>query len=388
MKNKISDMNMLKLLVAALWGKEAPDIQPDMWAQLWLELRNHAVAAIPIAFVRKLNIDEENRKDWDDYCCQIFAHSVLISETQKAVLDGFVSEKIGVVVLKGTAAACYYPESAVRTMGDIDLLVKPNDFNKSCELLRKLKFEEITTESEESRGRHRSFIKNKVVVELHRSFALIPDSEKAELLDKMLFSDIEVGRMQLSPMYNGLVLLEHIAQHIRGGIGLRQIIDWMLFVNQCLDDNQWNGIFRQLCQNVGLEQLALTTTRMCQLYLGLKEDNITWCMQIDKETCTRFMQYILECGNFGRKRGIDKSNVITEIPSAKHPIKLMRYIQNHGEKNWKILKCWPILKPFAWIYQCFKYIRMMIMNKFGIKTIKASYKERRKRNDLFSKLGL
>ena len=388
MKNKISDMSMLKLLDAALWGKEAPDIQPDMWAQIWLELKNHAVAAIPIAFARELNIDEESRKDWDDYCCQILAHSVLVSETQKAVLDGFVSEKIGVVVLKGTAAACYYPENAVRTMGDIDLLVKQSDFDKGCELLKKLRFKEITSESEESRGRHRSFTRNRIVVELHRSFALLSSQEKSKSFDKLLFSDIEIGRTTLSPAYNGLVLIEHVAQHLKGGIGLRQIIDWMMFVDRCVDDTYWEDTFQPLCQSVGLEQLALVTARMCQLFLGLKEDAVTWCKQADEEVCGKFMQYIIESGNFGYMREIEKSNAIIEIPSVKHPIKLMRYIQEHGEKNWKLIKRYPVLKLFAWVYQCCRYLRMMIKNKFGLRKMKSSYYERLNRNELFTKLGL
>lgn len=388
MKNNTIQFHTLQLLSAALWGREAPDIPTDICGQILPELERHSVAAIPVAFMQKLNLDGESRTIWDDYCCKIMAHSILIAEVQKEVLNAFLSEKIGVVVLKGTAAACYYPAHVVRTMGDIDLLVKPDDFDNGCALLKKLKFKEITTESEERRGRHRSFKKSKIVVELHRSFALISDDKIASQFDALLFSDIEIGRTLLSSSYNGLVLIEHIAQHLKGGIGLRQIMDWMLFVNYYVDDKVWNDSFRQICKSVGMEQLALITTRMCQLYLGLREDNITWCLQADKATCDQFMQYVFESGNFGHKRGIDKSNAIVEIPSVKHPIKLMRYIQEHGEKNWKLLKRYPCFKPFAWIYQCCRYIRMIVTEKVDCQKIKASYIERQNRKELFDKLGL
>ena len=53
------------------------------------------------------------------------------------------------------------------------------------------------------------------------------------------------------------------------GLGLRQILDWALYVDKALDDDAWEHTFAPAVRRLGLERLAITVTRMCQLYLGL-----------------------------------------------------------------------------------------------------------------------
>ena len=101
------------------------------------------------------------------------------------------------------------------------------------------------------------------------------------------------------PLENGLVLLEHINQHLEEGLGLRQILDWALYVDKALDDDAWEYTFAPVVRRLGLERLAITVTRMCQLYLGLRSD-ITWCASADEKVCDSLMNYIMEQGNFGR----------------------------------------------------------------------------------------
>ena len=84
------------------------------------------------------------------------------------------------------------------------------------------------------------FFKNGVSVEIHRFFASLNDPNHAKLLDDQIIENINSSHV-LPDKVNGLVLLEHISQHLESGLGLRQIIDWMMFVNQCLPDEYWPG---------------------------------------------------------------------------------------------------------------------------------------------------
>ena len=95
------------------------------------------------------------------------------------------------------------------------------------------------------------------------------------------------------------MILEHISQHLENGLGLRQIIDWMMFVHKCLPDENWPE-FQVLASNIGMETLAIVMTRMCELHLGLPER--MWCKSADNELCGQLMDYILACGNFGEKK--------------------------------------------------------------------------------------
>ena len=313
-----------------------------------------------------------------------FSH---LKKTQEQVLGVLQFHEIPVVVLKGTSAAKYYPKPQLRTMGDIDLLVKPNDYKFAAECLLNAGCIEKTTDAELGFGRHRSFLYNDTIIELHVFFSFLSDKEKSDTLDKLLYDAI-CDNQNLPDDENGLVLLAHIGRHLEYGLGLRQIIDWMMFVRAYLDDEKWGSSFQYKAQITGLESLAIIVTKMCQIYLGLPTENITWCKNADEAVCNGLMQYVMECGNFGRSRELLESGSISKTPSIIHPIQLFKHIQSHGEKNWKALKRHPWLKPFAWVYQSCRYVKFAFQNNVTPNKLKAIYDEGNKRNEMFVALGL
>ena len=90
----------------------------------------------------------------------------------------------------------------------------------------------------------------------------------------MLISSIPDNSTVLPDDENGIVLLSHIRQHLESGLGLRQIIDWMMFVRSYLNDEMWFSSFHEKAQRTGLESLAVITTKMCQKYLGLTKKDL------------------------------------------------------------------------------------------------------------------
>ena len=150
------------------------------------------------------------------------------------------------------------------------------------------------------------------------------------------------------------MLLEHISLHLEEGLGLRQILDWMLYADKVLDDQLWQDAFAPLLRELGLETLALTVTRMCQMYLGLRTD-ITWCAGADEMLCQYLMEYIFKQGNFGRKLQRGANRAVIVLDATKDLRTLFRILQYEGCKNWKAVSRFPILKPFAWLYQLLRY---------------------------------
>lgn len=317
----------------------------------------------------------------------IYSYSRLV-KTQNTILERLSINEIPVVVLKGTSAVKYYPIPFFRTLGDIDLLVEPNCYDKAVRILMDSGCHETTTQTEIVAGIHRSFVLNGVVIELHHIFSSQVNGEKAPILDRMLINAIPEKNTILPDDENGIVILAHIGQHLEGGLGFRQIIDWFMFVRACLNDKMWYSSFQEKARITGLETLAITVTRMCQIYLGLTTEKITWCKDTDEAVCEDLMQYVMDCGNFGRSREMLQSSAVEKIPSIRHPIQLIKYIQSHGETNWKALKKHPWLKPFAWIYQSCRYIKLAIQNKVTPNKLKAIYDEGNKRNEMFAALGL
>ena len=294
------------------------------------------------------------------------------------------------VVLKGMAAAVYYPEPLLRIFGDIDIIVRPEDFIAVYEILHTNGY--ITNDSAAKVDREALFYKNGIVIELHRSFAELNQKRQEDLLDRWIFDaipDAVYGRIQertfpmLPDFMNGLTLLAHISQHLESGLGLRQILDWVMYVNKALHDNDWPD-FRKKTDQLGLTKLAKVTARLGQLYLGLPEENITWCMDADERLCSELLEYLFECGDFGRRLGAN--NTVTSIFSkGKGMRNLFINLQDDGERTWKTLNQHPYLKPFAWIYQGIRLASRGI-KKVSFKELISDIRASRKRNELMEKL--
>lgn len=282
-----------------------------------------------------------------------------IMQEQQDLYELFRQNDIPMVILKGAATSIYYPRPEYRSMGDIDFIVRPDDFEKAARLMWNNGF----TLSHEFERRHISFKKNGIIYELHQYFSVLNDEESARYLDCSLYTGIENARIAqienfsfpvLQKLENGLVILEHISQHLESGLGLRHIIDWMMFVDKELDDHFWEAEFAEASARIGLKKLALTATRMCQIYLGLSEE-ITWCASADEELCHDLMDFVMTHGNFGRK-DIRSSKTVAILFSVTHPIHFFKELQRTGCVTWKALKKHPHLKPFAWFYQICRFI--------------------------------
>ena len=189
----------------------------------------------------------------------------------------------------------------------------------------------------------------------------------------------------LSPLANGLVLLDHMRRHLKSGLGLRQVIDWMMYVYHNLDDEFWNSSFRTIAEDKGMDKLAITATRMCQIYLGLPE-TITWCKSADEKTCEQLMECLLVSGNFGRKNG--QGNLVETVSTFIKQEGLFKWLQYAGEHNWETYHKHHWLKPLCWFYQIFRYAKQGFKTGRNKKQLKADLDRSKDRYDLLKKLNI
>ena len=319
----------------------------------------------------------------------IISQNVQLVYEQKIV--GEILAEVPFVVLKGTTASVYYNEPILRTLGDIDIIVKPEDFTRASDLLKANGY--IPVDLPEKSSREVVFSKKDVIIELHHSFAELNKKEQEELLDQWIFDAIPsamYGKIQGHPFpmlpepLNGVTLLAHISQHLEGGLGMRQILDWLMYVDKELHDDAW-ATFRERTDQLGLTKLAKVTTRLGQLYLGLPEKEITWCRDADEQLCSELLEYLFECGNFGRKLGANNT-VMAVFSKGKGINSFFVNLQKSGENTWKALEKHPGLKPFAWGYQSIRLISRGIQQvtpKDLIRDLKSS----KRRNKLMEQLG-
>ena len=300
------------------------------------------------------------------------------------VLD---KEHIPFVILKGNAAAVSYNDPTCRSMGDIDFIVPKELFEKTRKILLENGF--FLKKESVYYTRHISFSKNGYCFELHRCFSH-EDINIEEFISNGIKNRLTIEVFDhffpiLPKIPNGLVLLDHMRNHLKNALGLRQVVDWMMYVYRNLNDDFWNNEFGPIVIDLGMDTLAKTATRMCQIYLGLP-DTITWCKDADENTCEQLMNCILVSGNFGRKNGL--GNSVERIGTNIMRDGLFHRLQVSGERNWKAYHKHHWLKHLCWFYQMFRYAKQGFKTGRNTKQLKEDLERSNERYELLKKLGI
>ena len=376
------------LLRTSLWQHPCPSFENCDWTDVHTELVNQAVPHLVSNTLAAL--DSAHQALYFKQAVHNISHWKKIMSRQQDLVNLLHNSNIPFVILKGSASGYFYPEPMDRLMGDIDLLVKPEDFNRALELL--LRSGEYVSEN----FRHISLNIHGIHVELHRAYSMFNDQIRNDMLDTLLFRAIDHARYvsidqyhfpMLPSLENGLVLLSHISTHLENGLGLRQIVDWMMYVHQELTDEFWHDQFEPIVKSLGLHTLAVTVTRMCQIYLGLPSD-LTWCTSADTQLCSNLLDYVFQQGNFGKKLPKGFNQTTSVLHTAKNMHSLFRALQYRGCINWKAAKKHPWLKPFAWLYQGFRYLHAGLQLKHPISFLRNVFSQENRHDTLLDQLGV
>ena len=359
----------LNLIKVSLWGGKSPE-NADI---AFNEAKKHAL--VPLLFP---NSAEAMRYS---------VHCIRILYAQDMLRELLNSAGIPMVILKGTAASIYYPEPFLRTMGDIDFIVPADRFQEASALLTENGYS--VAHEEHKLDRHIAYLKDDISLEMHIRFSSESIDIERYVLDGMQYPvtvQIEDHSFEmLPPLANGMVLLAHVAQHLRYDLGMRQVIDWMMFVDRVLTDEMWGTEFQMAARSCGLETLALAMTRMCQMFLGLS-DSIMWCKDADSALAEAILSIVLETGNFGHQHGPGSS--IEKVSTGIQRFGLFRYLQIAGENNWNAYHRHHWLKPFCWLYQIFRYAKQGLHSNRSKTQFALDYTRSRSRYDLLTRLGI
>lgn len=378
----VNQQALLELVKAALFGTE-PSFPVDIdWDAVLQEAKDQAVVALAAAAVPK----EETAK-WQTSVARNTANFLNLLNEQTKLIRLFDAAGIPLVILKGFAAAMYYPAPLRRAMGDIDFLVPPEYFESARSLMDENGY---AFNSDHGTDRDYSYSMRGVVLELHHRYS----DEKWDIDPLILksFSDISTRELfnhrfpVLPEMINGLVLLDHVRHHLQGGLGIRQIIDWMMFVHANMNDETWETGFAQLARGAGLETLAVTMTSMCKRWFGLPNP-ITWCDSADEATAQELLEAVFDYGNFGSKL-TEEIQPAEYITISARRMGLFRYLQARGEQNWTKSQEHPFLRRFAWLYQIFRYIKRGLSAIFHGEPIAKGMSSGTEKYDFLERLGL
>jgi hypothetical protein len=145
---------MLRLLRSVASGDAAaPEAPPGLdWTRLERLLDAHGVTGTVVAWIARSSAPASVRRSMEQRWAALRRSDALLQLELARVVGALERQGVRPVVLKGPALArTVYTSPALRTAGDVDLLVAPESVDRSCAALADLGYEPAFSK------RHRSF---------------------------------------------------------------------------------------------------------------------------------------------------------------------------------------------------------------------------------------
>ncbi len=385
---------VLELLRATIFQNKIELTETLDWKSIFGEMKLQTVAAMPTDLITTHPaVPDQARMAWQREAMKNAAIYTRLLYEQNALTVLLKENGISSVIMKGMAAAMYYPKPEYRAMGDIDLLVCPEDFSKTCKVLEENGYDLYRGALE---GHHHAeYFKNDCMIEVHYQFNSGRGEESDQYLANLLYDEMEKIRWisidgydipVLPKLTNGLIILQHIANHLKGGLGLRQMIDWMMYVHHEMDKTFWQESFLPAARFLHLEKLAIVATEMGRLYLGLPEESCAFYDAKEEELAKELMDYVFTKGNFGRKAKANEKGV--GVFSNRTLWDFVKSLQSRGESHWEAYHKHHWLRPFAWLYQLFRYMSRALKRKDALQAVKKDYEVASRRKQFFEHLDI
>ena len=357
--------------------KKKTEYTPDLdWEQVFETAKTHQVSGIVYSQCK-----EFINKAYSFEFLKAYAYCFHSYENRLNLLNSlneeFKENGIDYFVLKGTEVANFFPCPQLRTMGDTDIVVKPEQRAKAGEIMLSQGFENES----DYEDKEWVYVNKKLKFELHDS--LVYEEVINDKRHERFFGDFwnYVQNNELEWNFHFLFLILHLRKHfMNSGVGFRQFMDIAVLAkyNEQLD---W-VLIEQKLKELGLFDFAKMCFAFCEKWFGVPSPLGT--SEIDNDFYEESTEIICANGIFGFDNDMNNKNdalnhirkedgsVFTMIHLALAktfpPYRLMI-----SEEHYSFLKGKPFLLPFAWIYRFFR----------GIKYRKIGYESRRMINDSF-----
>ena len=309
-----TDSQFFALLRSGLWN-EFPDracfAEGTDWDSLYRLASEQAVVALVTGGIHRLPREllpaEPERLD-------PFLGDLMATAQRNRQMDAFIPklfkalEGIPVVLVKGQSLAVDYPDPERRAPGDIDLLLLPSNYEAAKDIL----LPKATKVLEEARSIwHQGMRFRSIEVEIHGSISTLMskklDRKLAALLqeqfDGRAFPAVPLGGAAIpvpDADFNAVYIFVHFLQHYwAGGVGLRQLIDWMTFISVHKREIH-PVILEKRLEHLGLTNLWKVFTGFAQEYLGCPVEKLPLAAEPDSGKNARIWRYVRRCGNFGK----------------------------------------------------------------------------------------
>lgn len=236
------------------------------------------------------------------------------TKTIQTIKEIFNTNQIDYIFLKGTHLKRIYPKSYMRSMGDIDVLLREEQFKDATKLLKENHF--IPGVKGEV---HDGFKLNDVSVELHHKLKVSGDYFEYAVLDDVWQNIIHMqdNECQMKRVIEIIYLLFHLKKHLNAtGVGLRNIIDIGIYLDTYKDEINISQL-NQLLSLTKSETLFTNLVQFNDKYLG-KAFATIFCKNtpFNDALYERFTAYVIQSGVHGY--GVNFNLFLCKLASGKN----------------------------------------------------------------------
>ncbi len=340
------------------------------WAEVYELAVKHNIGGILYTAIRKLPEQECVPKDIQKDLQVHFYASVSRSKEQDMrmvqVMECLNQKKIFHVLMKGWVLKRYYPIPELRTMGDIDFLIREEDRQRTHEALLQLGF--LCTSDT---GFVWCYEKGNTLLEVHSRIVSQKVGRGADTeqyyLDAVSHTEKVRGEYTLCFIkeYHLVYLFVHAAKHFQyAGYGLRGQLDFALFIEKYGNELDWDYIWQEL-EKLGLSAFARATLTLCKEWFGTKIDFLP--VQMEAENYEKMKEIISAGGVYGYcGRNMEASQVRDQLEGAeksdlktlkwKAMIKMIFPDRQYMRMYLKNVEKHPLLLPAAWVIRWYQAI--------------------------------
>jgi hypothetical protein len=309
-------------------------------------------------------------------------HTAIFQDAQFVHLKNTLGEKLtaaGVahIFLKGASLKKDYPEPALRTMCDLDILVHTEDYSKIDKIAK-----EMGAESEDGDGNHHSFrFPGRLEVEFHPNLVHHDSPVGKDINPGWQYASEEGNDLTPEGFYLNTVC--HLADHFAaGGAGVRFIADIWVCRNLRKPQPNWEMVNAEL-RRFGLLDFAQNIEALARCWFGDGEETVL---------LQELGDYILSEGQYGNvNQAIRNAAALSSGESGASALgKRIFPSKEDLESKFPWCKGKPILLPAAWCARCVRVVtkRGGLALKWTKETGKLSKEEITEQKAMLGRFGI
>lgn len=303
------------------------------------------------------------------------------------IINCFEQNNLSYFIYKGLVCKSLYKNSEYRLSSDEDFLMKKDDMNKAVEILKKMDFFVMSRKNSEIKLLN---MKNMLIIELHSSL-LDNYTEDNEYINSLLISQFRnpycmnyknISFKTFKPTYNYLILIIHLFNHfIKGGVGIRQIMDIAKFYDTYFDEINFN-LIRNILERIDALYFYDAVMFICKKYFS-----IDCKTNVDENIAENLLSDIFEAGAYGAVNKIrEHSGALTHRIAQEKKGKIYTAIDIIYPSDEKMKEKYPQLNKAGTSISKFRLIRLL--HFAGEKDKLKAYLLGRKRKVLLKKLRI